>query len=82
MLRRIVILLTLALAACNLSVPEVTPTLAPTRTPSPIPLSTNTPLPTNTPTTVPINYQAPATDRPGFNDRARRGSIRPEFEPC
>lgn len=46
MLRRIVILLTLALAACNLSVPEVTPTLAPTRTPSPTPLSTNTPQPT------------------------------------
>jgi hypothetical protein len=47
MLRRIaVIVLTLALAACNLSVPEVTPTLAPTRTPTPIPLSTNTPQPT------------------------------------
>ena len=46
MLRRIVILLTLALAACNLSVPEVTPTLAPTRTPSPTPFITNTPQPT------------------------------------
>lgn len=40
------ILLTLALAACNLSVPDVTPTLAPTRTPSPTPFATNTAQPT------------------------------------
>ncbi|MEZ4671753.1 MAG: SH3 domain-containing protein [Anaerolineae bacterium] len=45
-LRRGLLLLVLALAACNLSVPEVTPTVAPTRTPSPAPLITNTPPPT------------------------------------
>lgn len=46
MFRRIALLLIVVLSACNLAVPEVTPTLAPTRTPSPTPLMTNTPPPT------------------------------------
>lgn len=44
--RVICCLLMLTLAACNLGVPEVTPTLAPTRTPSPSPEASNTPEPT------------------------------------
>ncbi|MBA3875019.1 MAG: hypothetical protein H0X30_38325, partial [Anaerolineae bacterium] len=46
MIRRSVILLALLLAACNLSVPDVTPTIAPTRTPSPTLIVSNTPQPT------------------------------------
>jgi len=59
-IRRSVILLALLLAACNLSVPDVTPTIAPTRTPSPTLLVSNTPQPTivaqvatTTPTSTP-----------------------------
>jgi hypothetical protein len=71
MLRRcITLLLLLLLAACNLSVPQVTPTLAPTRTPSPTPLSTSTPPPTAillavsetpTQTSIPTDTQTPTT---------------------
>ncbi|MCA0454963.1 MAG: hypothetical protein LCI00_13405 [Chloroflexi bacterium] len=60
LIRRSVILLALLLAACNLSVPDVTPTIAPSRTPSPTPLMSNTPQPTivaqvatNTPSVTP-----------------------------
>jgi hypothetical protein len=44
--RSLIVLLMSLLAACNLSVPEVTPTLAPTRTPSPTPEASDTPRPT------------------------------------
>jgi Bacterial SH3 domain len=44
--RTVFILLIFLLAACNLSVPAPTPTLAPTRTPSATPLATDTPPPT------------------------------------
>lgn len=47
MFRRIaVLMLAFLLAACNLSVPQVTPTVAPTRTPIDAPPATNTPIPT------------------------------------
>lgn len=72
MVRRLVILLAFLLAGCNLAVPEVTPTLAPTRTPSPTPFATNTPIPTvvalalsdtptasSTPTSTATNTPAP-----------------------
>lgn len=43
--RKLIVVLGAVLAGCNLSVPEVTPTLAPTRTPSPTPLVSETPTP-------------------------------------
>ncbi|MBI5670719.1 MAG: hypothetical protein HZC41_22225 [Chloroflexi bacterium] len=47
MFRRLaVLLLAFLLAACNLSVPQVTPTVAPTRTPTDAPPATDTPIPT------------------------------------
>ncbi len=44
--RTVFIILIFILAACNLSVPAPTPTVAPSRTPSPTPLATDTPIPT------------------------------------
>ncbi len=92
-IRRSVILLALLLAACNLSVPDVTPTIAPTRTPSPTLLVSNTPQPTivaqvasstpsNTPSVTATFFILPSdTFTPPTVTRTNQPSTTPSFTP-
>lgn len=78
MFRRLAVLgVALLLAACNLSVPQVTPTIAPTRTPTDAPPATNTPPPTvvalaatATATTTPPPPTATPTETPSLTPTA------------